>query len=251
MLKVRIVPILLLKGASVVKSIAFDNHRVVGDAISAIKVFSQRFADEMLILDLDARERGTINSDLLAKAAAFCNMPLAFGGGVNSLDKADILYESGADKIVVNSIFFSDQSVVEKIVEKFGTQAVILSLDVKRFGNGYRVYSENGTNLVKDMDLARALALAQKLGVGEILINDIQKDGSMEGFDLGLIGQARDLTSVPLLVAGGCGSTEDFKEAFKLGVDAVCAGSIFHWVGESIFGIKTVLHGDGIKVRVI
>ena len=152
MLKVRIVPILLLKGASVVKSIGFREHRVVGDAMSAIKVFSQRFADEMVILDLDAASRGNINCDLLSRVSEFCNMPLSFGGGVDSLGKADLVYQSGADKIVVNSIFFTDASVVEEVIAKYGSQAVILSIDVEFEDGIYHVYYNNGEKKLDSTD---------------------------------------------------------------------------------------------------
>lgn len=249
MLKVRIVPILLLKGASVVKSVGFKEHRVVGDAMSAIKVFSQRFADEMIILDLDAAQRGSINCGLLSRASEFCNMPLSFGGGVDSLGKADLLYQSGADKIVVNSIFFVDPSVVGEIISKYGSQAVILSVDVKYYDGIYHVYYNNGEKKLDNIDLLEVLTSAQKIGVGEVLVNDITRDGVMGGFDLHLIKEARKVSRIPLLVAGGCGSKEDFKSAFDLSVDAVCAGSIFHWIGESIVGIKSYLNDNNIKVR--
>lgn len=251
MLKVRIIPILLLKGPSLVKSVGFKEHRIVGDAISAIKVFSQRFADEMIILDLEAAERGRINSDLLSRVSEFCNMPLSFGGGVDSLEKANTVYEAGADKIIVNSVFFKDPSVVEDMIVRYGSQAVILSVDVRCKNGTYNVYYANGTKLDEGADLFKTIESAQKMGVGEVFVNSIDRDGRMSGFDLRLIKKVREVTRVPLLVAGGCGSVDDFKSAFDLNVDAVCAGSIFHWVGESIVGIKRYLKEMNINVRIV
>ena len=251
MLKVRIIPLLLLKGASLVKSVGFTDHRVVGDAVSAIKVFSQRFADEMVILDLDAAERGTVNHSLLSRISEFCNMPVAFGGGVNTLEKADILFRSGADKIVVNSVFFTDLDVVRAVINKYGSQSIILSIDVVLENGDYSVYYNNGNTRLLDKSLIETIVLAEQVGVGEILINDIARDGMMNGFDLELLQKVRSLVAVPLIIAGGCGSKEDFKDAFNLGADAVSAGSVFHWVGESIIGIKNYLNEYNINVRKI
>jgi cyclase len=251
MLKVRIIPLLLLKGASLVKSVGFTDHRIVGDAVSAIKVFSQRFADEMVILDLDAAERGTVNHNLLSRISEFCNMPVAFGGGVNTLEKADILFRSGADKIVVNSAFFTDLDVVRAIINKYGSQSIILSVDVVLENGDYGVYYNNGNTKLLDKGLIETIELAEQVGVGEILVNDILRDGMMNGFDLELLQKARSLVTLPLIIAGGCASKEDFKNAFNLGADAVSAGSIYHWVGESIIGIKNYLGEHNIKVRKI
>jgi imidazole glycerol-phosphate synthase subunit HisF len=251
MLKVRIIPLLLLKGASLVKSVGFTDHRVVGDAVSAIKVFSQRFADEMVILDLDAAERGTVNHSLLSRISEFCNMPVAFGGGVNTLEKADILFRSGADKIVVNSVFFTDLDVVRAVINKYGSQSIILSIDVALENGDYSVYYNNGNIRLLDKGLIATILLAEQVGVGEILINDITRDGMMNGFDLELLQKSRSLVTVPLIIAGGCASKEDFKNAFNLGADAVSAGSVFHWVGESIIGIKNYLDEQNINVRKI
>jgi len=249
MLKVRIIPLLLLKGGSLVKSVGFTNHRIVGDAVSAVKVFSKRFADEMVILDLDAAERGSVNSQFLSRISEFCNMPLAFGGGVDTLEKADKLFLSGADKIVVNSVFFTDIEVVKAIINKYGSQSIILSIDVALENDTYVVYYDNAKTRLASVDLIEIIALAEMVKVGEILINDILRDGGMNGFDLKLLEKVRAAVTAPLIIAGGCGSKDDFRHAFDMGVDAVCAGSVFHWIGESIIGIKNHLDEYNINVR--
>ena len=178
-------------------------------------------------------------------------MPVAFGGGVNTLEKADILFRSGADKIVVNSAFFNDLDVVRATINKYGNQSIILSIDVLLENGDYNVYFNNGNTKLSGKGLIETIELAERVGVGEILVNDISRDGMMSGFDLELIKKARSLVTLPLIVAGGCESKEDFKSAFDLGADAVAAGSIFHWVGESIIGIKKYLGEHNIDVRKI
>ena len=249
MLKVRIVPLLLLKGSSLVKSVNYRDHRVVGDAVSAIKVFSQRSADEMVILDLDANARGELNTDLLSRIATFCNMPVAFGGGINSAAKADQAFRAGADKLILNSLFFLRPALVEDIVYNYGSQSICLSIDVRRCGSAYDIFINNATLKIQDCDLKTALRRANDIGIGEILINCIDRDGVMGGMDLELVKFCRDNTPLPLIAAGGIGSKEDFFDGFQSGADAIGAGSIFHWVGESIVGIKSFLDNQGINVR--
>ena len=251
MLKVRIIPLLLLKGNSLVKSVSFSNHRIVGDAISTIKVFSRRFADEMIILDLDAREKNCINTNLLERISSECNMPLTFGGGIDTIEKADRAFYCGADKITLNSAFFTNPEIASDIANKYGSQAVVLSIDIRKENNNYKIYQKNATEPVENFKLEEAIKLAKDMGVGEFLINDIFNDGLMTGFDLQYIEDLRKKIDLPLIVAGGCSSIKDFEDAFKLGVDAVAAGSIFHWIGESIIGIKENLYEKNINVRML
>ena len=251
MLKVRIIPLLLLKGNSLVKSVSFADHRIVGDAMSTIKVFSRRFADEMIILDLDARDKGIINTELLKRISAECNMPLTFGGGIDSVEKADQAFYSGADKITINSAFFKKPEIIKKIVDRYGSQSIVLSLDVKRQDNDFIIYYNNASKIVTDLNLEQSIEKANMLGIGEILVNDINRDGMMNGLDLDLIETLRSRIKLPLIVAGGCADMEDFNSAFKLGVDGIAAGSIFHWIGESIVGIKTFLKDKDINVRTL
>ena len=250
MLKVRIIPILLLKGNSLVKSVNFSDHRIVGDAMSAVKVFSRRFADEMVVLDLDAREKGSINIELLKRISAECNMPLTFGGGIDSMEKADQAFFCGADKIIINSSLHKNPQLISKIASKYGSQAVVISIDVKNEQDNFIPYHSNG-EIKSDLTLKETISLAHDLGAGEILANDIDNDGVMKGFNMKFVLELRDKIDLPLIIAGGCSNITDFKKAFDVGVEAVAAASIFHWIGESIITIKKALHEDDIAVRML
>ena len=148
MLKIRIIPILLLKGNSIVKSVSFENHRMIGDAVTAVKVFSNRKADELIILDIEAYKNG-IQFDLLSRLSSYSFMPLTIGGGIKSVDDVKRIFNNGADKVTVNSLYFEDQSIVRKFVSTFGSQAVCLSLDVKKINSEYKVFYNSGNSKSK------------------------------------------------------------------------------------------------------
>ena len=248
MLKIRIIPILLLKGNSIVKSVSFENHRMIGDAVTAVKVFSNRKADELIILDIEAYKNG-IQFDLLSRLSSYSFMPLTIGGGIKSVDDVKRIFNNGADKVTVNSLYFEDQSIVRKIVSTFGSQAVCLSLDVKKINNEYKVFYNSGNSKSK-ISLENALEQAENIGIGEILINSIDQDGRMNGLDQNLIKASRNITNLPLIACGGCGGLNDFALSIDNAANAVAAGSIFHWKGESIITIKEYLYSKGYNVRV-
>jgi len=247
MLKLRIIPVLLIRGNTIVKSVGFKEHRMIGDAITAVKVFSNRKADELIMLDIDAHTKG-INYELIRRLSSNAFMPLTIGGGVKSLKEADELFKNGADKITVNSLFHENPLEVKKIVEIFGSQAVCLSLDVALEGNDYIPFY-NGIEKRDSKTLNESLHLLQELGVGEILINSVDRDGIMRGFDLDLIKMVSTIVEVPVIACGGCEKLEDFCNAVDNGADAIAAGSIFHWVGESIISIKESMFDKGYNVR--
>jgi len=237
MLKKRIIPILLLRGNSVVKTVRFDEVRMVGDAITNVKVFSTRKADEMVIVDIDATERGSINFALLKRLSQQCIMPLALGGGVKSLEDADELFKVGADKVVVNSAFYDTPTLLTQISEKYGRQAVVFSLDVKRIDGEYRAVSHRSERVHEGVlvDIAKQ---AVEYGCGEIILNSVDHDGVMGGYDLDLCELVSEAVEVPVILAGGCGDKQDCVSAIQHQASAIAAGSIFYWVGESIITIK-------------
>ncbi len=250
MLKTRIIPILLLRGNSVVKTIRFKDPRVVGDAITNVKVFSNRMADEMVIVDIEATEKGRINEGLIKRLSASCNMPLSIGGGVKTIGDADALFRSGADKVVINSEFYSNPDLLTQVANKYGVQSVVFSLDVKKIDGRYMSVSHSGSkiNNITALDAARS---AVQAGAGEIILNSINLDGTMKGYDLELVQLISDNVDIPVVVAGGCEKKEDCVSVINAGASAVAAGSIFYWIGESIVTIKKYMNNNGISVRII
>lgn len=249
MVKIRIIPVLLLRGNSIVKSVCFSEHRMIGDAITAVKVFSNRKADELIILDIDAYKNG-INYELLARLAKSAFMPLTIGGGIKCVEDAEKFFLYGADKVSVNSLFLQKPQEVTKIVDKFGSQAVCLSLDFKEIEGRYSPYFDNGKTKAS-LNLQECMSLAKEIKVGEILVNSIERDGVMKGFDIKLISEVSSLVDFPVIACGGCNELNDFSKAVVAGADAVAAGSIFHWKGESVISIKEDMLRRGHNIREI
>ena len=250
MLKTRIIPILLIKGNSVVKTVQFNEVRMVGDAITNVKVFSNRMADEMVIVDIEATAKGRINSELIKRLAKHCIMPLAVGGGISSLDDAELLFRSGADKIVLNSEFYKNPDIITQISNKYGRQAVVFSLDVKETDIG-RMSASNSALEIHNISAVDTAIKAVSYGAGEIILNSVDRDGMMNGYDLELINEISKAVDVPVIAAGGCGSKDDCVEAINNGASAVAAGSIFYWVGESIISLKEFMSKKGIEMRLL
>lgn len=248
MLKTRVIPILLIRGNAVVKSTQFSDHRMVGDAATNVKVFSSRKADEMVIVDIDAYQRGDINLPLIKRLSSLCNMPLSIGGGVKSIEDASDLFQCGADKVVVNTAFYHKPGLITEIAKSYGNQAVVFSLDAMFVDGKYVAFSNGGTQRqgLTAIDAARK---AVDLGAGEILINSIDQDGMMEGYEVNLIQQISDSVNTPVIAAGGCGKKEHCLEALNSKASAIAAGSIFYWVGESIITLKEYLNAQGIEMR--
>jgi len=250
LLKIRIIPVLLLRGNSVVKPVGFQQDRVVGDAIASVKVFSKRFADEMIIIDIDATKNGYRDLTLIKKLSRECIMPLTLGGGISDVMGAEDLFASGADKVSINTSFYSNPSLISTIAARFGSQAVVFSLDVKIVNSIIYAVSHCGSVLesVTGLDAAKKAA---DYGAGEILLNRVDKDGTMTGYDTDLIRKIADSIEIPLVAVGGCGSGADCVRAVKAGASAVAAGSIFFWVGESIMSIKEHMNAEGLEVRLL
>lgn len=249
MLKTRIIPTLLVKGSSIVKTVQFGDPRIVGDAVATTKVFSARKADEMVIVDIEATSNQTINWALLEKIALTCHMPLTIGGGIAKLEDADRLFRIGADKIVINSAFYDEPSLISNIARKYGSQALVFALDAKHVNdNNYVAMSHAGANNT-GITAIEAATSAIAYGAGEIFLNSIDCDGRMLGYDTSLIKIISDSVEVPVIASGGCGTAQHCLRALESGADAIAAGSIFYWVGESIVSLKKELKELGVEVR--
>ncbi len=248
MLKKRIIPILLIKNGSIVKTVKFQNPRIVGDIRSTVQIFKNRLADELCIVDIDARKNKLINFELINEIAKIANMPLTVSGNINTLDDAHKLFDCGVDKLMIRSLLFEDIKTANKIADKFGSQSIIGCVDYIKFkARAVCIYGAN--NDKKSVTVEEFFKKINKFGIGEILLNSIDNDGLMKGYDLATFKSLKNFTKKPIILSGGCGSLENALDAFKAGVGAISAGSLFYWVGESIISLKSYLEKNQILVR--
>ena len=227
-------PCLLLRGSSLVKTIRFKNPTYVGDPVNAVNIFNQKEVDEVIVLDITATvERRPPPFQLITEIATECFMPLTYGGGVRSLDDMDRLYRSGVEKVALNTAAVENPELVRAAAERFGTQAVVVSIDAKRKRHGYRVCTNAGRRELR-LDPADHAAEAERLGAGEILLTSMDRDGTLEGYDTELIRAVASRVGVPVVACGGAGRVEDFKLAVdEGGASAVAAGSIVVFHGRN------------------
>lgn len=251
MLKRRIIPIQLLSGDRFLKTRQFDLPRDVGDPVKSSKVYSDNDADELLLLQID-RNDGAIENlySKVLQIASECFVPLTIGGAINTPSDARKLFSAGADKIVLNSICYRDLEVISGISKFAGNQAVVISIDVKFERGKYVLYSSGG-RIAEKISLEKHIANAVKSGAGEILIQSIDHDGTMEGFDLNLLEKVCKECPLPVIIAGGAGSFIHLKEAFDAGADAVACGSLFNFGDNSPLRAKAFLKNHGIQLKKI
>lgn len=229
----RLIPCLTIDNLDLVKTVQFHNPRYLGDPINAVKIFNSKQVDELCILDITAtKQHKGPNFDMLHQIATQAFMPLSYGGGISSIREITQLIHMGFEKVIINSSFIDNPDLVKEASRILGSQSVVVSLDVKRDGKGKPwCYSRGGTknSQMTAVDLARS---AQEYGAGEILINSIDHDGMMDGYDIPLIKSIVDVVSVPVIACGGAKDIEDFKKAlFQAGAHAVAAGSFFVFFG--------------------
>ncbi|MDC6362077.1 MULTISPECIES: AglZ/HisF2 family acetamidino modification protein [Flavobacteriaceae] len=235
MLRSRIIPCLLVRNKGLVKTVQFQKGKYVGDPINAVKIFNEKEVDELMVLDIDATKEGREpNFVMIENLANESRMPLCYGGGVKTVEHAKKIIHLGAEKVALSSAAIETPELIADIAKAVGVQSVIVVLDVKKKGlfGKYQVYTHNGTKSTgKDpKELAEKF---EKLGAGEIVINSIDNDGVMKGFDLKLIDLIRSAVSLPITVLGGAGSIEDIKEVInKYKVIGVAAGSLFVFKGK-------------------
>jgi cyclase len=234
MFKNRIIPCLLINNRGLYKTIRFKDPVYVGDPANALKIFNEKEVDELVILDITAtKEKKKPNFKLLNELASECFMPLCYGGGITDLDEIKMLFNLGIEKVSLNSITFTKPELISEAAKIFGSQSIVGSIDVKKnlFGK-YQVHINSGTvNIKKDpVEYAQHLA---NLGVGEIFLNSIDRDGTMTGYDIDLIRNVSASVPVPMIACGGAGKIEDFGTAIhKGGASAVSAGSFFVFHGK-------------------
>lgn len=233
MLRPRIIPCLLIQDGGLVKTIQFKDPKYVGDPINAVKIFNEKEVDELIVLDIDASIRGyEPNYKIIAKLAAECRMPLCYGGGVRNVDQAKKISRLGVEKVAISSLAIENPILISHIAAEIGSQSVTVILDVKAdlFG-GTNIWIHNGT-INTGRSLFEFIKEVESRGAGEIVINSIEFDGKMKGYNLDLVKKVRYATKLPLTVLGGAGSLSDFKALIQTcGTIGAAAGSFFVFKG--------------------
>ncbi|MAS52605.1 MAG: imidazole glycerol phosphate synthase subunit HisF [Flavobacteriales bacterium] len=235
MLRSRIIPCLLVHNKGLVKTINFKDPKYVGDPINAVKIFNEKEVDELIVLDIDATvEKRKPNFQMIKNLATECRMPLCYGGGVRSPEDAKKIIKLGAEKVALSAAAIENPELIKTIGEEVGLQSVVIVIDVKKKGlfGKYEVYTHNGKKStgLNPVEFAKKM---ETIGVGEIVINSIDQEGTMKGYDFKLFENIRNQVSVPLTIMGGAGSSEHIKEAIdKFGVIGAAAGSLFVFKGK-------------------
>lgn len=236
MLRPRIIPCLLIHKGGLVKTQGFKSPKYVGDPINAVKIFNEKEADELVVLDIDASvNKAQPDYALIAKLAAECRMPLCYGGGITTADQASRIIDLGVEKISISAAAVTNPGLLTTIANAIGRQSVVAVLDVRKktglFAKGYEVCTHNAKVVHKQDPLSLAKSL-EDAGAGEIVLNSIDRDGEMKGYDLDLALQMRNILRVPLTVLGGAGSLDDMGGLIRqCGIVGAAAGSLFVFKG--------------------
>ncbi|MFT5296885.1 MAG: cyclase [Colwellia sp.] len=234
MLNVRVIPCLLLHNGGVVKTVKFKKPRYIGDPINVVKILNEKEVDELVFLDIDAsKENREPNYSIIEEIANECFMPFAYGGGITTLAQADRLFSLGVEKIIIGSEAIKNSDLIKVISQKYGSQSVVVSLNVKNnvFGK-HKLYDPAKKNTVKT-GVAAFSQLVEASGAGEIFLNSVDRDGTKIGFDGELIKSIAAAVNIPVTVCGGAGKLSDFQLAIKeFGASAVSAGSLFVYHGK-------------------
>lgn len=250
MLKVRVMPTLLHKDVGLVKGVGFDSWRRVGTAMQSVKVYNMRQVDELVFLDIAATPAGR-GPDFAAvdELADECFMPMTVGGGIRSLEDVRGLLRVGADKIALNTAAVENPGLISEIAGRYGAQCVVVSIDARRQADGsHRVHTHCGGRPVA-LDPVIWAQEAEKRGAGEILLTSIERDGTLQGYDLNLVRKICAAVSIPVIASGGAGSYEHMAEALRAGASAVAAASMFHFTEQTPLEAKLYLATKGFPVR--
>nr|VFK27769.1 MAG: cyclase [Candidatus Kentron sp. MB]VFK30241.1 MAG: cyclase [Candidatus Kentron sp. MB]VFK75147.1 MAG: cyclase [Candidatus Kentron sp. MB] len=249
MLKYRVIPIVLIDGYSVVKTIRFNIRRNLGNPIAIARIYNTRNVDELVLLDIDASKYGEkIDEFTISEIASECFMPLAVGGGLRNCEDISKVLSKGADKVVLNSITLENENIIQDASLTFGAQCIVVSIDVKKHKSGdYHIYSH--ANKSCKYDLLEWVKQVEILGAGEIILNSVDNDGVMEGCDLDLIRLVSSAVEVPVISVGGIGKPSDAVKAVNSGAAAVAAASIFHFTKATPDNVRKEMEKSGLPVR--
>lgn len=246
----RIIPCLDVNNGRVVKGVNFVNLIDAGDPVEVAKIYNDSGADELCFLDITAsfENRDTI-VHVVESVSKQLFIPLTVGGGIRKIDDISRLLNVGCDKVSINSAAISNPNLIDEAAKKFGSQCVVVALDVKKTGDSYNIYIHGGRTDT-GIDAYKWAKEVESRGAGEILLTSMDCDGTKNGFDLEVTGKISKMLKIPVIASGGAGNMEHIKEAFECGADAALAASIFHFGEIEICDLKKYLAKNGIKVRV-
>jgi cyclase len=250
----RVIPVLLLRGQGLVKTVEFKNPTYVGDPRNAVKIFSERMVDELVLLDIDATpENRRPRFDFVEEIVSEAFMPVAYGGGIRTTEDAHRMVSLGVEKVVINTRAIQHPTFIHELADSLGSQSVVVSLDVKRDRLGrYRLCTHSG-RVATRLSPTTFASEAERLGAGEVLINSIDRDGTMTGYDIPLVRSIADNLSVPLIACGGAGSLSDVRAVLdRGGASAAAAGSLFVFQGKHrsvLINYPDQVETQGMSVR--
>ncbi len=250
-LSVRIIPCLDVTDGRVVKGVNFTNLVDAGDPVEMASLYDAEGADELTFLDISASSSNRETTlDVVRRTAEQVFIPLTVGGGIRSADDVDRLLRAGADKVSINTAAIVRPELIAEIADRFGSQVLVLSVDARRARteSGFEVTTHGGREGT-DIDALAWVEKACALGVGEILLNSMDADGTRAGYDIGMITAVRAISKVPLIASGGAGTLEDFAHALDAGADALLAASVFHFGVHRIGDVKRYLDAQGYSIR--
>lgn len=250
-LSIRIIPCLDVTDGRVVKGVNFSNLVDAGDPVEMASLYDSESADELTFLDISASSSNRETTlDVVRRTAEQVFIPLTVGGGIRSVDDVDRLLRAGADKVSINTAAIVRPELIAEIADRFGSQVLVLSVDARRARteSGFEVTTHGGREGT-DIDALAWVEKACALGVGEILLNSMDADGTRAGYDIGMITAVRAISKVPLIASGGAGTLEDFAHALDAGADALLAASVFHFGIHRIGDVKRYLDAQGYSIR--
>ena len=231
--KTRVIPVLLLRGKGLVKTVKFKDPKYIGDPINSVRIFNEKEVDELVFLDITATPEGRgPDFDLLADIAGEAFMPMAYGGGITTLEQVRRIFTLGFEKVIINTAAYASPQLIQEAVAVFGSQSIVGCVDVRRNFLGRYELSSHSAKTKQSFELKGYVQELERLGVGEIIINAVDRDGTLLGYDLKLIREVSSVVSVPVVACGGASGVNDFVAAVhEGGASAVAAGSLFVFVG--------------------
>lgn len=236
MVNIRVIPCLLLHNQSLVKTVRFRKFNYIGDAINTVRIFNQMEVDELIFLDIAASKEGlSPDFSIIEDIANECFMPFTYGGGIRNIEEIYKIHKIGVEKIAINSYALENPEFIKIASDLFGSQSVIVSVDIKKNLLGKNEIYYQGNKKIKKLDPLEFILLAEEYGAGEILLNSVDRDGTWSGYDIDFIKKITEKISIPLIASGGAGKISDFHDAvYKGGSSAVAAGSMFVYQGRDL-----------------